>query len=246
MKTIQDLYKEVKDEKRTEFDFLIEVRKRYPSEISSLLNYRDTVNRLKNLGYLYEDKNVQKKDRFNLNDAINRFKVTEEVSKDRLLKIIEIAERYNVRAPQVASIDWVNEEELITYLTQNMIFTSDIPKFKKEVNRALNESNDADSFPLEQIQKGIQYELYVKMKLDLNEIPNREQYDKAKKKAIQNLKKDPLYYVNLKAGIKKTSKKRTDLYQFVDKKKTNLIDKPNQMKKLKEAFAKLIKNKLEE
>lgn len=70
-----------------------------------------------------------------------------------------------------------------------------ILKQKSLLSEELVYQNKADKFPLESIQRGIVYELEEMEVLDVNS-PSREEYKKARIRAIDNLCKDPLYYIN--------------------------------------------------
>ena len=59
--------------------------------------------------------------------------------------------------------------------------------------------NKGDQFPLESIERGIRYELEEMDIVDVNS-PTREEYKEAKQRAIDNLCKDPLYYIYKIAG----------------------------------------------
>lgn len=63
------------------------------------------------------------------------------------------------------------------------------------INEELVYQNKADKFPLESIERGIRYELEVMDVYDIHH-PSQEQYKKARQRAIDNLGKDPLYYIN--------------------------------------------------
>lgn len=56
-----------------------------------------------------------------------------------------------------------------------------------------------DRFPLESIDRGIRYELEQMGIYDVRDV-GKGDYKEAKKKAIENLCKDPLYYINILAG----------------------------------------------
>lgn len=63
------------------------------------------------------------------------------------------------------------------------------------INEELVYQNKADKFPLESIERGIRYELEIMDVYDIHH-PSQEQYKKARQRAIDNLGKDPLYYIN--------------------------------------------------
>ena len=67
------------------------------------------------------------------------------------------------------------------------------------INEELIYQNKADKFPLESIERGIRYELEVMDVFDVHH-PSHEQYKKARQRAIDNLGKDSLYYINRIAG----------------------------------------------
>lgn len=72
-------------------------------------------------------------------------------------------------------------------------------RHKSLLSEELVYQNKADQFPLESIQRGIRYELEAMNLLDIN-TPSKEEYRKAREKAIDNLCKDSLYYINKIAG----------------------------------------------
>ena len=89
------------------------------------------------------------------------------------------------------------------------------------INEELIYQNKADKFPLESIERGIRYELEVMDVYDIHH-PSQEQYKKARQRAIDNLGKDPLYYIN---KIAEGTKERADKNQ-------KEIDNDDQMKKI--------------
>ena len=78
------------------------------------------------------------------------------------------------------------------------------------INEELIYQNKADKFPLESIERGIRYELEVMDVYDIHH-PSQEQYKKARQRAIDNLGKDPLYYINkIAEGIKQPEQEETE------------------------------------
>ena len=78
------------------------------------------------------------------------------------------------------------------------------------INEELVYRNKADKFPLEAIERGIRYELEVMDVYDIHH-PSQEQYKKARQRAIDNLCKDPLYYINKVAEeIKQPTQEETE------------------------------------
>lgn len=69
----------------------------------------------------------------------------------------------------------------------------------------------ADQFSLEAIDRGIRYELETAGVDPVH--PGKGDYAEAKKKAVDNLCKDPLYYIKIVAGVEneKSDKKKVKL-----------------------------------
>ena len=96
----------------------------------------------------------------------------------------------------------------------------------------------APGYSLEALERGIDAELEG-MGIDTGtKTPTKEDYDKAKEKAVKNLEKDPNHYLNLMSG---DSKKVDKHDKYVEVKKNNHVDTFNGMKKaeLKESAGSL-------
>jgi len=89
-------------------------------------------------------------------------------------------------------------------------------------------ADSIDMFPIEAVERGIDVEL-EEMGLDSVEVPSEEDYRKASDKAIKNLEKNVLHYLEKLADVK-PSTKRTDVMK--DVKKDNVVDTDNGMKKV--------------
>lgn len=96
----------------------------------------------------------------------------------------------------------------------------DVPKIKPQLPLPDGEISVPDQITQEELRRGVKFEM-LKGK-------NRIQ---ATKTAITNIEKDYLYYSRKERYYEKTAKKSADLY--VDATKKNLIDKSNQMVKIK-------------
>ena len=115
---------------------------------------------------------------------------------------------------------WNGFKDSVTILKQrSMIFE------KKEVKKDIEQL--ADSFPLEAIERGIDVEL-ESAGIDSTGTVSKEDYIKAKHRAVSNLQKDANHYLNLMSGESKKVDKH-DQYQEV--KKNNHKDTFNDMKK---------------
>ena len=96
-----------------------------------------------------------------------------------------------------------------------------------KVEKTLQYNPPAVGVSLEAQQRGIDYELEA-MGLMSNDTVTEKDYDKACKKALKNLNKNPMHYLNLIAG---ESKKVNKHDQMVPVNKKNSKDTFNQMKK---------------
>ena len=97
-----------------------------------------------------------------------------------------------------------------------------------KVEKTLQYTPPAVGVSLEAQQRGIDYELEA-MGLMSNDTVTEKDYDKACKKALKNLNKNPMHYLNLIAG---ESKKVNKHDQMVPVNKKNSKDTFNQMKKV--------------
>lgn len=115
----------------------------------------------------------------------------------------------------------------------------------------------ADRFPLESIDRGIRYEL-KQMGIECVTEVGRGDYKEAKKKAIANLCKDPLYYIHMICPEKKVDtdqrmkpvkvekKPLQESRRFVRKPVTKPVVESKEMKLLKEAITKRVTSILSE
>lgn len=115
----------------------------------------------------------------------------------------------------------------------------------------------ADKFPLESIDRGIRYEL-KQMGIDCVTEVGRGDYKEAKKKAIANLCKDPLYYIHKICPEKKVDtdqrmkpvkvekKSLQESRRFVRRPVAKPVVESKEMKLLKEAITKKVTSILSE
>ena len=102
-------------------------------------------------------------------------------------------------------------------------------KKEKAVEKYQPEYKDpADKFPIEAIERGIDYEL-EKAGIDSAETHSEEDHKKAKDKALKNLEKDPNFYLHLLSGDSKNVDKND---KYVETKRgEEAVDSINGMKK---------------
>lgn len=122
-----------------------------------------------------------------------------------------------------------------------------ILKQKNIIKEAITDQNeqdkiiyDADRVNPYELEKGIAYEMKEptetwKMDGAGKFTISVEDYLKAKKKSIENLQKNPMYYTHLITGEKMVKpEKRADTMKALNKKGDNTVDKLNKMEVIKE------------
>lgn len=98
---------------------------------------------------------------------------------------------------------------------------------KEEPYTSVATPNPRDKFPINDIERGIRYELEA-AGIGHGEVPSEEEYKKAEEKALANLNKDANHYLNLVSGESKNVDKHD---QMTAVKSNNHTDTHNQMKK---------------
>lgn len=154
-------------------------------------------------------------------------------------------------------------DEAVQILLNKSLISKNTPVVVEEKNTYTSTPvvNDEDLFSFETLQRGIQYEFEQEGIDSTYHEYTEEEYLKAKKKVITNLKKDPNYYLNqLKKDTKKEKENKLEPFtksKTVDKdnattkvqlKKVNEIKSKSKVDKtyLKEIFKKLITDILKE
>ena len=122
-------------------------------------------------------------------------------------------------------------EDTVAILKNKGYIFEQIEKYKEEKLPAYdNGVTEADKYPLEAIERGIDYELEKKGFNTIQPDFSEEDYEKAKKKVIDNLEKNPNHYLNILADEPtRVQKNRKDVMKPVEK--DNHVDKDNGMVK---------------
>lgn len=127
-------------------------------------------------------------------------------------------------------------DDVVTILKQKNIIKEAITDQKEQAKIIY----DADRVNFYELEKGIAYELKApaevwKMDGAGKFTVSEEDYLKAKKAAIKNIQKDPMYYTRLITGEKMVKpEKRADTMKALNKKGDNTVDKLNKMEVIKE------------
>lgn len=230
MRTLTEKYNAVLQGQFSETQFVRDARLAYPNLITQFNGFQDTVTILKNRGMIHEAKAwIMGKDYPGYGQVVDIEKEGEKVHITFLANGEETTFTF-VEDPGDRD-KWIEISETVN---------EEVEKYKADKSPEYNfESNTEDFFPVEAVERGVDFELAKKGFDTVNINFTKEDYDKAKKQAIKNLEKDPNFYLHQLTG-EKVSKKRTDVMKPVEK--NNFVDKDNEMKKqkLKESIKKLI------
>ena len=158
----------------------------------------------------------------------------------------EYSKKQFVRDARLAHSNLITQyngyEDTVAILKNKGMVFEGLEKYKEEkMPEYDNGVLPADKFSIEDIERGVDYELEKKGFNTVHRDFTEEDYLKAKDKAVKNLEKNRNFYLSLLGGEStRVPKKRPDVMKPVDKK--NAVDKDNGMKKaeLKESFKKLI------
>lgn len=122
-------------------------------------------------------------------------------------------------------------EDTVAILKNKGYIFEQIEKYKEEKLPAYdNGVTEADKHPLEAIERGVDYELEKKGFNTIQPDFSEEDYEKVKKKVIDNLEKNPNHYLNILADEPtRVQKNRKDVMKPVEK--DNHVDKDNGMVK---------------
>lgn len=120
-------------------------------------------------------------------------------------------------------------DDTVAILKNKGYIFEQIEKYKEEKLPAYdNGVTEADKHPLEAIERGVDYELEKKGFNTIQPDFSEDDYEKAKKKVIDNLEKNPSHYLNILADEPtRVQKNRKDVMKPVDK--NNHVDKDNGM-----------------
>ena len=233
MKTLTEKYKAVLEGKYNKKQFVRDARLSHPNHITQYNGFDDTVAILKNRGLVFEISD----------DELGR--VLDDLDSDR--RAIEDPDDSKLAGRRGLDVEDPNDE---------FGFIDDEEELNKieTGRRELREEYEQPepTFSIEAIERGIDFELEAKgfdtVLIDFTE----QDYQKAKTKVLNNLRKNPLYYLLKSSGESTGNKKRSDLMVPADKKNqkdsanamTKAALKENKQKRaeelIKESFKKLI------
>ena len=122
------------------------------------------------------------------------------------------------------------EDAVAILKNKGMVFEG-LEKYKEEkISDHVYTASTEDMFPLEAVERGVDYELEKKGFNTVQRDFSEKDYHKAKEKVVANLEKNPQYYLNILADEPtRVQKKRKDVMKPAEEK--NAVDKDNGMVK---------------
>lgn len=230
MRTLQEKYNAIQEGKFSKENFIVDARRELPNLITRFNGYDDAVQILKNRGMISENKYSQAEEQ--LQSAPIGAKATgggygpfEKVTKNTW-KNIKAGSLQHSQA--LASHIGGFEDFKIQESTREVNINEARLTKNSLTDYRYKPTNDMDKYPYEQILRGLRVELEG---LNINGVPNPEEYKKALAKVLKNLEKDEIFYTNQLAG----NNKKVDLHdKMVDVTEKNTVDTFNGMKKVKD------------
>jgi hypothetical protein len=211
MKSIQNQYRDLKEGKMSQANFVRNIRMTFPQYVTSVTSLNDSIKILKNKGILSESFTTfqpEEETMGEMNMDVKPEESNDDAEFDAILKQLE-----DEMAGEIAVKSDRMEEPL------------------EEEEEQLNEGKGKELHP-NTIHPG---ELRMGIRVEME---HTEDMDKAKKIALDHLAENPFYYTALKlSGIESPSAPKVKAPKEVKTKKvkdaTELVDKANQMQKVK-------------
>ena len=243
MKSIANQYRDLKEGKMTQQNFMRNLRMSMPQFITNVTSFGDAVRILKNKSILSEnmDPKPEKETGDEELDAILQGIETEKSGEEEVKSQYDIAEfhsgnpndKYVVKKSDTGWCVWEGDVKVDEFETEE-----EAKKFADEKNAAqeLNEGKKKEEKNYS-VQQANPTELRLGIRTEL-ECDSDMELDKAKEIAYKNIAKDPIYYTTLKlSGIeahpKKVKGEKEVPVKKAKKESAQLVDLINGMQKVK-------------
>ena len=255
MKSIANQYRDLKEGKMTQQNFMRNLRMSMPQFITNVTSFGDAVRILKNKSILSEnmDPKPEKETGDEELDAILQGIETEKAGEEEVKSQYDIAEfhsgnpndKYVVKKSDTGWCVWEGDVKVDEFETEE-----EAKKFADEKNAAqeLNEGKKKEEKNYS-VQQANPTELRLGIRTEL-ECDSDMELDKAKEIAYKNIAKDPIYYTKLKlsgveahpkkvkgekaAPAKKAKKEAIQLFDLINGMQKVKMPKADEKKKLKE------------
>ena len=243
MKSIANQYRDLKEGKMTQQNFMRNLRMSMPQFITNVTSFGDAVRILKNKSILSEnmDPKPEKETGDEELDAILQGIETEKAGEEEVKSQYDIAEfhsgnpndKYVVKKSDTGWCVWEGDVKVDEFETEE-----EAKKFADEKNAAqeLNEGKKKEEKNYS-VQQANPTELRLGIRTEL-ECDSDMELDKAKEIAYKNIAKDPIYYTKLKlSGVeahpKKVKGEKAAPAKKAKKEVIQLVDLVNGMQKVK-------------
>jgi hypothetical protein len=208
MKSIQNQYRDLKEGKMSQANFIRNIRMTFPQYVTSVTSLNDSIKILKNKGILSESFTTyqpEEETMGEMNMDVKPEESNDDAEFDAILKQLE-----DEMAGEVAVKSDVLDEPL-----------------EEELNEGKGKELHPNAIHPAELRMGIRVEM-----------EHTDDLDKAKKIALDHLAENPFYYTALKlSGIESPSAPKVKAPKDAKTKKakdaTELVDKANQMQKVK-------------
>jgi len=243
MKSIANQYRDLKEGKMTQANFMRNLRMSMPQFVTNVTSFNDAVRILKNKSILTEnmDPNPEKETGDEELDAILKGIETEKAGEESVKAQYDMDEYHSGNPNDKYVVKQSGDEWEVReggVLVDTFDSKEDAQKMADEKNAAqeLNEGKKKDEKNYS-VQQANPTELRLGIRTEL-ECDSDIELDKAKEIAYKNLAKDPIYYTKLKlSGLKAYPKKVKDKKEVPAKKAKKeaiqLVDLVNSMQKVK-------------
>ena len=242
MKSIANQYRDLKEGKMTQQNFMRNLRMSMPQFVTNVTSFKDAVRILKNKSILTEniDSKPEKETGDEELDAILQGIETEKAGEEEVKSQYDIAEfhsgnpndKYVVKKSDTGWCVWEGDVKVDEFETEE-----EAKKFADEKNAAqeLNEGKKKEEKEYHRQQcNPTELRLGIRTELEHGDM----ELDKAKEIAYKNIAKDPIYYTKLKlsgleAHPKKVKGEKVAPAKKAKKESAQLVDLVNGMQKVK-------------
>jgi hypothetical protein len=237
MKSIQNQYRDLKEGRMSQANFMRNLRMTMPQYITNVTSFNDAVKILRNKSILTENMGPKPEEANDELDAMIKSIEGEKVGEEEVKAQYDIAEfhsgnpndKYVVKKSDTGWCVWEGDVKVDEFDTEE-----EAKKFADEKNAAqeLNEAYKKPDLNPNQIHP---QELRMGIKVELE---HTDELDKAKKIALDHLAENPFYYTALKlAGVESPSapkvKQPKETKEKKKKESIQLVDLVNGMQKVK-------------
>lgn len=254
MKPLQNQYQDLLEGKMSKFNFLTNIKRTLPDLVSNITSLEDAVKILKNKRILSEEQSSVNETIASRLKPNTKYEYTGGAETEELEYIGKSSDHPEIKIGSsmgkghifkwpdgkyfelgllsvmkyIKKIDNGEDEEIVKrYEREQEKHALPGGHLRESVEMPANLVADIDKVNPLEYRTGLDYEL------DLSGDFSAESLVKCAKKVVKNLKKDPIYYTDLKAELtQKINNKKVKSSNYEEVKKDNQVDKLNQLKSI--------------